>query len=106
MATSQQLAAVKMGSTGGYLYSTRPPLQYSKIHIIGEISMLEKYSWKLYWGWSYAAAHDQRRCDTRHELLTQRALFCIGVNAKKGTLSQHFVTCDAPPLTHDHGQDF
>ena len=32
----------------------------------------------------------QRRCDMRHELLTQRAL-CIGVNAKKGTLSQHFV---------------
>ena len=24
----------------------------------------------------------------RHELLTQRALFCIGVNAKKGTLSR------------------
>ena len=34
----------------------------------------------------------QRRCDMRHELLTQHALFCIGVNAKKGTLSQHFVT--------------
>ena len=27
-----------------------------------------------------------------HKLLTQRALFCIGVNAKKGTLNQHFVT--------------
>ena len=33
----------------------------------------------------------------RHELLTQRALFCIGVNAKKGTLSQHFVTRVVPP---------
>ena len=35
----------------------------------------------------------------RHELLTQRALFCIGVNSKKGTLSQHFVTHVIPPLT-------
>ena len=35
----------------------------------------------------------------RHELLTQRAIFCIGVNAKKGTLSQHFVTHVVPPLT-------
>ena len=34
----------------------------------------------------------QRRCNMRHELLTHRALFCIGANAKKGTLSQHFVT--------------
>ena len=30
----------------------------------------------------------QRRCDIRHELLTHRALFCIG---KMGMLSQHFV---------------
>ena len=34
-----------------------------------------------------------------HELLTQRALFCIGVKCKKkGTLSQHFVTHVVPPL--------
>ena len=33
----------------------------------------------------------------RHELLTQRAL-CIGVNAKKAMLSQHFVTHVIPPL--------
>ena len=39
-----------------------------------------------------------RRCDMRHELLTQCALFCIGVNAKKGTLSQHFVMHVVPPL--------
>ena len=36
----------------------------------------------------------------RHELLTQRVL-CIGVNAKKGTLSQHFVT-HVPPLAFTH----
>ena len=35
-----------------------------------------------------------------HELLTQRALFCIGVNAKKGTLSQHFVIHVVPPLSY------
>ena len=34
----------------------------------------------------------------RHKLLTERALFCIGVNAKKGMLSQHFVTHVVPPL--------
>ena len=34
----------------------------------------------------------QRRYDTRHEMLTQRALFCIDSNTKKGTLSQQFVT--------------
>ena len=33
----------------------------------------------------------------RHELLTQCAIFCIGVNAK-GTLSQHFVTHVIPLL--------
>ena len=38
----------------------------------------------------------QRRCGIRHELLTQRALFCIGVDAKR-TLSQHFVTRVVPP---------
>ena len=34
----------------------------------------------------------------RHEMLTQRAPFCIGVMAKKGTLNQHFVTHVVPPL--------
>ena len=36
----------------------------------------------------------------RHEMLTQRARFCIGAMAKKGTLSQHFVTHVVPPLVH------
>ena len=35
----------------------------------------------------------------RHEMLNQRARFCIGVMAKKGTLSQHFVTHVVPPLS-------
>ena len=34
----------------------------------------------------------------RHEMLTQHAPFCIGVMAKKGMLSQHFVTHVIPPL--------
>ena len=34
----------------------------------------------------------------RHEMLTQCAPFCIGAMAKKGTLSQHFVTHVVPPL--------
>ena len=34
----------------------------------------------------------------RHEMLTQRAPFCIDVMAKKGTLSQHFMTHVVPPL--------
>ena len=34
----------------------------------------------------------------RHEMLTQRAPFCIGAMAKKCTLSQHFVTHVVPPL--------
>ena len=34
----------------------------------------------------------------RHEMLSQRAPFCIGAMAKKGTLSQHFVTHAVPPL--------
>ena len=34
----------------------------------------------------------------RHEMLTQRAPFCIGAMAKKDTLSQHFVTHVVPPL--------
>ena len=32
----------------------------------------------------------------RHELLTQHALFVFGVNVKKGTLSQYFVTLVSP----------
>ena len=35
----------------------------------------------------------------RHEMLTQRAPFCIGAVAKKGTLSQHFVKHVVPPLS-------
>ena len=35
----------------------------------------------------------------RHKLLTQRALFCVGVDAKKGTLSQHFMMHVVPPLS-------
>jgi hypothetical protein len=34
----------------------------------------------------------------RHELLTQRALFCIDVMAKRVALSQHVVTHVVPPL--------
>ena len=34
----------------------------------------------------------------RHEMLTQRALFCHRTNTKRGTLSQHFVTHAVPPL--------
>ena len=44
------------------------------------------------------AVMGQRRYDMRHEMLTQRARFCIGVMAKKGTLSQHFLTHVVPPL--------
>ena len=36
----------------------------------------------------------------RHEMLTQRALFCHRANTKRGTLSQHFVTHVVPPLVH------
>ena len=35
----------------------------------------------------------------RHEMLTQRALFCHHANTKRGTLTQHFVTHVVPPLT-------
>ena len=35
----------------------------------------------------------------RHEMLTQRALFCHRANTKRGTLSQHFVTHVVPPLS-------
>ena len=34
----------------------------------------------------------------RHEMLTQRALFCHRANTKRGTPSQHFVTHVVPPL--------
>ena len=37
----------------------------------------------------------------RHEMLTQRALFCHRANTKRGTLTQHFVTHVAPPLGVD-----
>ena len=37
----------------------------------------------------------------RHEMLTQRALFCHRANTKRGTLSQHFVTHVVPPLVPD-----
>jgi hypothetical protein len=40
----------------------------------------------------------QRRYDMRHEMLTQRALFCIDVMAKRVTLSQHFMAHVVPPL--------
>ena len=36
--------------------------------------------------------------DMHHEMLTQRALFPIDSNTKKGMLSQQFVTHVAPPL--------
>ena len=45
----------------------------------------------------------QRRYDMRHEMLSQRAPFCIGAMAKKGTLSQHFVTHVVPPLVRGYG---
>jgi hypothetical protein len=49
---------------------------------------------------SWDVVHDAtlRRYDMCHEMLTQRALFCIDVMAKRVTLSQHFVTCVVPPL--------
>ena len=33
-----------------------------------------------------------------HEMLTQRALFAIARQSKRGMLSQHFVTHVGPPL--------
>ena len=44
---------------------------------------------------------EQRRYDMRHEMLTQRALFCHCANTKRGTLSQHFVMHVVPPLVED-----
>ena len=41
----------------------------------------------------------------RHEMLTQRALFCHRANTKRGTLTQHFVTHVVPPLgQHELGR--
>ena len=34
----------------------------------------------------------------RHEMLTQRALFCHRANTKRGTLSQHFMPHVVPSL--------
>ena len=48
--------------------------------------------------WISVIGYHQRRYGMRHEMLTQRAPFCIGAMAKKGTLSQHFVTHVVPPL--------
>ena len=39
----------------------------------------------------------------RHEMLTQRALFCHHTNTKRGTLSQQFVTHVVPLLGHIKG---
>ena len=50
------------------------------------------------WPWLVEGGCTQRRYDMCHEMLTQRAPFCIGMMAKKGTLSQHFVTHVVPPL--------
>ena len=51
---------------------------------------------------SLATVRAQRRYDMHHEMLTQRAPFCIDVMAKKGMLSQHFVTHVVPPLVRAH----
>ena len=40
----------------------------------------------------------QRRCDMRHELLTQRAFFVLESMQKKWHADQHFVTRVVPPL--------
>ena len=72
----------------GCLYSTRPPLQCSKIHITGEISIKNTHG--SYIGASPMQPHDQRRCDTGHELLTQRALFLYWSECKKGHAESAF----------------
>jgi hypothetical protein len=46
----------------------------------------------------------QRRYDMRHKMLTQYALFCIDVMAKRVMLSQHFVTRVVPPLVQNTPQ--
>jgi hypothetical protein len=40
-----------------------------------------------------------------HEMLTQRALFCIDVMAKRVMLSQHFGTHVVPPLVDSNLND-
>ena len=40
---------------------------------------------------SYNTRRSFRRYDMRHEMLTQRALFCHRANTKRGSLSQYFV---------------
>ena len=40
----------------------------------------------------------QRRCEMPSPIVDSACPFCIGVNAKKGTLSQHFVMHVVPPL--------
>ena len=42
----------------------------------------------------------------RHEMLTQRALFCHRANTKRGTLTQHFVTHVVPPLDKGCNKQF
>ena len=48
---------------------------------------------------------NQRRYDMRHEMLTQRALFCHRANTITGTLSQHFVTHVVPPPRGNGGEE-
>ena len=50
-------------------------------------------------GKSAGMTSQQRSYNMRHEMLTQRALFCNRTNKKRGTLSQHFVTSVVPPLS-------
>ena len=52
--------------------------------------------------WIGARKKGQRRYDTRHKMLTQRALFASTPNTKKGTLSQQFVKHVAPPLEKEN----
>ena len=44
---------------------------------------------------------EEVRHASRRLMLSQRAPFCIGAMAKKGMLSQHFVTHVVPPLYTD-----
>ena len=48
--------------------------------------------------WYSFVVLNQRRYDMRHEMLTQRALFCHRANTKRGTLTQRFVMHVVPPL--------
>ena len=54
----------------------------------GKVRMQAKYSGTATLG---AKESGQRRCDMRHKLLTQHALFILESMQKKSTLSQHFV---------------